>query len=145
MQMNLAMKLSPAACFMRVLAVVVGLLLVASASYAEQRIKYGWVMARSMVLDENGQPIRVEYNELGNEVKELQLPASFAGSVDSVEGFSAADYLSQQQKIDPLQILGNALCALYLWLIDAKADYGGTPFWKDHVPFIVSPYWQTFS
>ena len=61
---------------------------------------HGWVMARSMVLDENGQPILVEYNDQGEEVRELSLPGGYQDRVDELEIFSGQAYRAARQRLD---------------------------------------------
>ena len=56
------------------------------------RATFGWVMARSMVRDENGQPILVEYDDQGDEVSELAVPAQYKTRIDELRVVAAANY-----------------------------------------------------
>ena len=60
----------------------------------------GYVMARSVVLDENEQPILVEYDNLGNEVRELPLPEGYSDDIASLVIMAANTY---QGHLDRLQ------------------------------------------
>lgn len=61
--------------------------------------KKGAVMARTVVLNENGQPILVEYNEDGSEAGVVALPAEYREQVRTLQIISAYDYLAQQARL----------------------------------------------
>lgn len=58
--------------------------------------KHGYVMARAQVLDESGQPILVEYDSSGKEVRALSLPIPTNQAIL----LPAAEYRQQQAQLD---------------------------------------------
>src|SRR5690606_26937423 len=63
-------------------------------AYAGQAFKHGAVIARAMALNENGQPILVEYNEDGSEAGEVTL-GEYANRVNELQIISAYEYRTQ--------------------------------------------------
>ncbi len=61
--------------------------------------KKGAVMARAVVLNDDGQPILVEYNEDGSEAGVVPIPGDYQDKVDTLRILSAHEYLAQQQRL----------------------------------------------
>lgn len=60
-----------------------------------QKSKHGYVMARSPILDRDGQMVLVEYDQNGKEIAPLSLPVP----TDQVDVISAAEYQLQQAQL----------------------------------------------
>jgi hypothetical protein len=79
---------------------IIALTALASVSvHAGQAFKHGAVMARSVVLNENGQPILVEYNEDGTEGSVVSVPDEYAGEVDKLTVITAFEYRMEQERL----------------------------------------------
>ncbi|BEU03027.1 hypothetical protein OAG1_18270 [Agarivorans sp. OAG1] len=64
-------------------------------SIVQSRVKYGYVMANTVITDENGEEIWVEYNEDGSEAGPVNLPHASS----QLKVIPSAYYLSQQLKL----------------------------------------------
>jgi Laminin G domain len=62
--------------------------------------KHGAVMARSVVLDENKQPILVTYNEDGTEAGKVPIPSDYQDKVSELSIISAAEYHVEKKRLD---------------------------------------------
>ena len=69
------------------------------AYYQNEVFKHGAVMARAMVLDENGQPILVEYGPDGREVGEVAL-GGYSGQVNQLQIISAYEWRVQEARLE---------------------------------------------
>lgn len=84
-------------------------------TYADVIFKHGAVMARTFVLDENNQPILVEFNEDGSEGNVINIPDEYKKRVFELPIINAADYRLQTEQLkDYLQHYANTLA------VDAK-------------------------
>lgn len=63
-------------------------------------MKYGYVMARAVVTDENGQPILVKYNDDGSEAGEIEVPADYKYDVRLLRIEPATSYLYHKKQLD---------------------------------------------
>ena len=81
----------------------ISVLLWISDSYAQQRtiaFKQGAIMARSLALDENKQPILVEYNEQGEEVSKVPIPSEYAMDIAKLKVITAFEYHQEKARLD---------------------------------------------
>lgn len=72
-------------------------------SYAQQRtitFKQGAIMARSLALDENKQPILVEYNEKGEEVSVVPISNEYKANVAKLKVITAFEYHQEKARLD---------------------------------------------
>ncbi len=66
-------------------------------------LKQGAVMARSLALDENKQPILVEYNEKGEEVKKVGIPQEYTMEVAKLKVITAFEYRQEKVRLDKFE------------------------------------------
>jgi hypothetical protein len=75
------------------------LILAGESVFADDTFKHGAVMARSLALDKNNQPILVEYNEDGSEGAEVAIPSDYKTRVSELIIMSAAEYHYQTVRL----------------------------------------------
>jgi hypothetical protein len=66
-------------------------------------LKQGAVMARSLALDENNQPILVEYNEQGEEINKVSIPSEYAMEVAKLKVITAFEYHQEKVRLDKFE------------------------------------------
>jgi len=71
---------------------------------AAERIKFGAVIARSVILDENDQPILVEFDDAGDEVRVVNVPGDYKNDVDSLKILSAADFRFYKNQLEEYKV-----------------------------------------
>src|SRR5690606_24077386 len=65
--------------------------------------KQGAVMARSLALDENNQPILVEYSEQGEELQKVAIPSEYAMEVAKLKVITAFEYRQEKARLDKFE------------------------------------------
>ena len=97
---------------LRHLSLVLGLITVLFPFVAEagQGFKHGVVMSRAVVLDEQGQPILVEFKENGTEGDLVSVPEQYRNAIDSLKIISASEYRFHEDRLEQyLQLHENDL------------------------------------
>ncbi|HSX86128.1 MAG TPA: hypothetical protein VLE50_12020, partial [Cellvibrio sp.] len=65
--------------------------------------KHGAVMARTLALDDQNQPILVEYDEQGEEVKKVDIPQEYAMDVAKLKVITAFEYRQEKVRLDKFE------------------------------------------
>ncbi len=88
--------------------------------------KWGYVMTRTVVRDENGQPFIVEYDEQGKEIREVPLPGPYQNARDQLLILQAEEYRFHKQRLDQFKETYEETLAADARLLTVPAFMGDT-------------------